>query len=298
MTYHGTRRCGAESLGHRTTMQDGTGTTTYAYDAASRTTGKTDPGALSQAYAYDAAGQRTRLTDPDGGVRTYTYDADGRLTKFQDPDGSTTTQMFDALGRKTTVVAGDHKVTLAHGYDAASQIVSLSAWAGASTSRFDYAYDLNGNRTGIVDQGGPRTTYQYDAKDRLTQDHTTGSDAHTYDYAYDGNDNRTFASENGPQTFAYDAANRLTTSVDSSSVSTSYGYDTDGNLVEVAVDEELPVEMQYDEENRMIVHVESLARTTYAYDGDGLKRSETTGSDDADLGRRGLPPGEELSPCL
>ncbi len=36
--------------------------------------------------------------------------------------------------------------------------------------------------------------------------------------------------------------------------------------------------MQYDEENRMIVHVDGLARTTYAYDGDGLKRSETTGS--------------------
>jgi len=45
-------------------MQDGTGTTTYAYDAASRTTGKTDPGALSQTYAYDAAGQRTRTTKP------------------------------------------------------------------------------------------------------------------------------------------------------------------------------------------------------------------------------------------
>ncbi|MBW7927086.1 MAG: hypothetical protein H3C58_03140 [Fimbriimonadaceae bacterium] len=62
----------------------------------------------------------------------------------------------------------------------------------------------------------------------------------------------------GFRTFAYAAAGRTS--------------------LEVAVDEELPVEMQYDEENRMIVHVESLARTTYAYDGDGLKRSETTGS--------------------
>lgn len=151
--------------------------------------------------------------------------------------------------RKTTQIGAS--ATTTWGYDSSDRLQYLRS---GSLTRFTFSYDNNSNLK------------------------TTGSDAHIYDYAYDGNDNRTFASENGPQTFAYDAANRLTTSVDSSSVSTSYGYDTDGNLVEVAVDEELPVEMQYDEENRMIVHVDGLARTTFAYDGDGLKRSETTGS--------------------
>ncbi len=46
-------------------MRDGTGTTTYAYDAASRTTGKTDPGALSQANACDGDVLKTSM-----GVRT------------------------------------------------------------------------------------------------------------------------------------------------------------------------------------------------------------------------------------
>jgi len=47
-------------------MRDGTGTATYAYDAASRTTGKTDPGALAQGCAYDGDGLKRSETSGSG----------------------------------------------------------------------------------------------------------------------------------------------------------------------------------------------------------------------------------------
>ena len=34
----------------------------------------------------------------------------------------------------------------------------------------------------------------------------------------------------------------------------------------------------YDKENRMVVHHELATRTTFTYDGDGLKRSERSGA--------------------
>ncbi|MBL8068451.1 MAG: hypothetical protein JNM28_08375 [Armatimonadetes bacterium] len=36
--------------------------------------------------------------------------------------------------------------------------------------------------------------------------------------------------------------------------------------------------MSYDKENRLVLDLDSGARTTYTYSGDGLKRSEATGS--------------------
>lgn len=48
------------ALGNRTTMQDSTGTTTYAFDAHSRMTGKTDPGSLVQTNVFDAVATVSR----------------------------------------------------------------------------------------------------------------------------------------------------------------------------------------------------------------------------------------------
>jgi len=65
-------------------MSDGTGTTTYAYDALYRLTGITNGANQTVGYAYDAAGNRTRLTYPNDKQVTYIYDAGNRLATVTD----------------------------------------------------------------------------------------------------------------------------------------------------------------------------------------------------------------------
>lgn len=134
-------------------------------------------------------------------------------------------------------------------YDAAGQTVSLieETSRGAVRQRLTFSYDANGNRTGIEDSNGARTTYAYDAKDRLTGDDTSGANAHEYDYEYDADENRTFSTERGAdERFHYDASSRLTTSSYEEEVPatiTTYTYDADGNLVGVATEGASPVTM-------------------------------------------------------
>jgi YD repeat-containing protein len=209
------------------------------------------------------------------------YDDDARLTTTMDPTGWTTSIAYDNSGRETK--AWYRSGLLAHGdewtYDAAGQPVSLieKSGLGSTHQRFTYTYDGVGSRTVILDKNGSRTTYTYDAKDRLTQDATTGLNTHTYDYGYDANDNRLTATENGLNTFTYNAFGQLTTSTDGTNLST-YTYDDNGNLTVVAKQGSNPVTMSYDKENRLAVHKDGGTVVSYTYGADGLKRTEVTGS--------------------
>ncbi len=186
------------------------------------------------------------------------------------------TLQYDIAGRQTTLLngAGLNELTT---FDAASQIVSLinQNALGVTTQRHTFTYDGVGNRTKVQRSDGQVTTYAYDAKNRLTQDATTGANAHTYDYTYDGNDNRLTSSENGLTTYTYDAANRLVTSVDASGM-TTYSFDNNGNMTNVLEPASVRTTLTYDKENRLSVHQDATDRVTYTYDGDGLKRTEVT----------------------
>ena len=134
------------------------------------------------------------------------------------------------------------------------------------------------NRGFIEDKNGSHTTYTYDDKSRLTQDHTTGTDAHTYDCSYDSRDNRLTSSETGSvSTFNYNAFGQLTTGTDGTLL-TTYTYDSNGNMTVVAEEGSDPVTMGYDDENRMVTHKDGASVVTYTYAGDGLKRTEEDAS--------------------
>jgi len=68
------------------------GSSTYAYDAASRTVDRTDELGTATRFGYDALGRRT-----DDGARTTTWDLASRLTSVTRA-GTTTTYAYDALG--------------------------------------------------------------------------------------------------------------------------------------------------------------------------------------------------------
>ncbi len=125
------------------------------------------------------------LTDPDGGIRTTTYDLDGGISVFQDTQANLTSYTWDAASRKTRTRYGEG-LRAGYGYNATGQILTIQTDNGASTlfTKFTFLYDPNGNRTVIKDLDTSLTTYSYDAKNRLTEDKTSGANAHDYTYTY------------------------------------------------------------------------------------------------------------------
>jgi len=262
-----------DSVGNTVTMADSTGATTYAYDPNNRLTGKTDPGGLSQGYGYDIAGQRTKLVDPDGGVRSMTFDLDSRMSTTVLPNGTANSYLYDSAGRMTTLLQTNPTLNRLWSYDAAGQIVVAHRVEGANTYGATYLYDPVGNRQVIQDLNGSATTYLMDAKNRLIQDATSGTNAHTYNYSFDSNDNILTNSESGVlATNTYDIANRLTTSIAGSAL-TSYTFDLNGNQTVVNVAGVL-TSMSYDKENRLSVYLSPSSSVSYTYSGDMLKRCE------------------------
>ncbi len=74
-----------DDLGRRTYMEDGSGTTTYAYDSLSRLTSETKTftgvtGNFALAYTYQLSGKLKSITDPFGDVINYNHDKAARTT--------------------------------------------------------------------------------------------------------------------------------------------------------------------------------------------------------------------------
>jgi YD repeat-containing protein len=188
------------------------------------------------------------------GIATLQYDPDGRETTFV---------LSSGVSRKT-------------GYDAAGQIVSLVDTTTSATlvQQFGFVYDGVGNRTVVSDGAGSLTTYTMDAKNRLTADNTSGTNAHNYTYSYDEVDNRLSSSETGVVVdYTYDLSGRLQSSTDGG----AYTYDADGNLTAVS-GLGSTANMSYDMADRLVQYTQGSSVSTFTYDGNGLKRSENSGS--------------------
>ena len=264
---------------NRIAVYDQSGLSTYAYDPSNRLVGRTDQGNLVQAYKYDLADQRTSLTDPDNGIRTYTWDLNGRLSVFQDSQSLLSTFTYDNADRKILVLNSDG-LSNRYGYDAANQVLTMQSDNSGSTlfTKFTFAYDGNGNRTVVQDLNTAWTTYSYDAKNRLTQDNTTGANAHVYTYSYDGNDNRLTSSETGALTFwTYDVANRMVTAI-SGGLTTTYAYSRNGGQTSVKEGGGAVYTMGYDNMLRLNYQIATSTYNTYTYDAQGLKRYEDSTS--------------------
>jgi YD repeat-containing protein len=186
---------------------------------------------------------------PDGGIRTYSYDLDGRLTVLQDQASRATSFVYDAGNRPTADIdmsGSQQSIT----YDAIGRKTLVKGRNGSGTlDRITtFGYDAIDNRVTIQDLIGNLSTYSYDAVSRLTQDSTTGPNAHLYDYSYDGLDKRVTANESGTlTTFTYNAAQRLVTSM-AGVLLTTYSYDAIGNQILVNTPTGLTT-MAYNKEN-------------------------------------------------
>ena len=290
--------------GSRTEMTDGTGTTTYAYNSLEELDSVEDGDSNTVTYGYDDDGNRTCLSYPNEdshncadddsgtGIVTYSYDGAGEPVSMTDWLGNTTSFSYDPDGNLTTTILPDGTYTIVgEAYDAADTLNDTSVdTAGTETdlaSLTRNADDLIASTT--PDPDDSTTTYDYNPLNQVTTglgaDYTddaaeevtssTPDDESTVDYAYNSDGQLCWtgsttescgSAPSGSTTYSYDVAGNRLSSTPSGGHPTTYGYDQAGNLV---------CETAANASSHSCTSPHSTVTSTYAYNGDGLRMSDT-----------------------
>jgi RHS repeat-associated protein len=257
--------------GNRTKMTDGTGTTKYVYDQLDRLTETENGQKEVLKYEYNLGNEKTKITYPNGKNVTDACDKDGRLEKVTDWLEHTTKFSYDPDSDLTaTVYPSGTSEEDTYAYNLSDQMREIRMTRGAETlATLVYARDSDGQVDNTVNKGllgSEVTEAAYDSNSRLTKSSGT---AYEYDaannptkivastYKYDSADEL----ENGTgATYTYNEVGERTKTTPGTGPATTYGYDQAGNLTSV----ERPKE-----------GATSEIKDTYAYNGEGLRASQT-----------------------
>jgi RHS repeat-associated protein len=258
-----------------TAMTDGTGTTTYTYNQLEQLTNTINGNNESVGYGYNLAGEQTELTYPNKDTVTRGYDNDERLQTVTDWLGHETKFSYNPNSDMTAIAfpsaTGDQDK---YAYNEDDQLSEINMTKGTeSLASLLYTRDNDGQLKKAVAKGLPgeeSTEYEYDTNNRLTKAGST-------EYGYDGANNPL---QLGANSYTYNSANELETgaggkytfnevgertkNTPASGAATSYGYDQAGNLTSV----ERPEESKGTKTPKI--------EDTYAYDGNGLRASQTS----------------------
>ena len=257
--------------------------TNFTYDTSNRLTQVVTPVGTTK-LTYTAKGQVETTVQPSGRTTTNGYDAAGNLTSQTSPSGARTTFGYDAAGRRTSVTDPRGNVT---GADPAAFTTTFTYTADdlvdvvtdplGRTANNDY--DLNGNKTSVVDAAGGTSSLAYDAMNRPTT--ATDQLGKTTVTAYDVNGNVQSETDQlgGVTTYGYDAADRRISMTSprgnvagapAGSYTTTYGYDAANNQTSVTDPTGAVTRTSYDSLNRPRVVTDPLNKTTTTtYDANG-----------------------------
>lgn len=271
-------------------------TTTYTYDDADRLTETQDPLGRTSTSTFDDAGRLVTTEDPSGRVTSYTYrndnklsalqgpnlsippttydyDNNGNLTTVTDPSGRTDSNTYDAANQLSTKAGpegtfsytrnanGDiatetrpgNKV-ITYKYTAAGKIRSVTYPTG--TTAVTYAYDANGNRTGMT-QGSRSTTYAYNGFNELLTA-TTGTQVFTYTYDPDGRVATMKTPTAATTGYDYTVDGLLNHVTRNGVLQATYAYDADGNPETVSLADGSTRELDHDQAGRT-THINDTA---------------------------------------
>lgn len=279
---------------------------TLAYDARDKLLTR-DVGTERTTYVFDAAGNLLRVTLPDGSFLDYAYDAAQRLTGIADSLGNRVAYTLDALGNRAREDMFDPAGALARTrgqmFDSLNRLAQGVGAAGQSTH---YAYDAQGNLTGVTDPLGRVTANAYDALNRLVRatnpaggetrfDHdaldqlTAVTDPRGSATAYSrdalGNLAAQLSPDTGLTSHTHDAAGNVLTRTDANGQTTTYAYDALNRIVSARYADLSAVNYFYDQGpnglGRLASIIETdpagqpIRRTDYAHDAHGRVVAET-----------------------
>ena len=296
-------------------------------DPASHLLRKIDlPGGQSVAYGFDN-GLLTSVKGTDGGIFIYGYGDSGLLTSITDPagqkvmqtqydDNGLVTQQTDADGKTTTF----SRAALETDYQDSNGGIWSDLYSGSVLrNRIDplgnitsYQYDAKLRLTDVTDPMGVDTTMSYNsAGDMLSRARGGVTESWTYDashnvlsytdgrgakttYGYDANQRLT--STDGPAgktSLTYNSAGRVATTTTPRGKTTSFGYDAQGNLTSRTQPSGAKTTYTYDSAGRLLTSTDPRGNATGA---DPAKYTTTYAYDSAGrLGKVTDPAGDATS---
>ena len=269
---------GYDADGRRTSMADGTGTTTSTWDSLGRLTAQTNGAGAAVSYGWDLAGNLTSIAYPSGmGTVSRAFDAAGRLNSVGDWLGHTTTFGYDA---DSNLAAETYPNTTsgARTYDNADRLSSITDnKSGIPFASFSYTRDANGQLTAETPIGVPGggQSYTYTSLNQLASVNTTGL------YSYNSADDPVQLNTSTAQHF--DPADQLTSTVSATGATTTYTYDARGDRTTTTPPTGTPTSYGHDQVNRLISYGGPSGTVSYGYDGAGLLASRTAGAATAHL---------------
>ncbi|MCL4393974.1 MAG: hypothetical protein M1482_04065 [Chloroflexi bacterium] len=266
---------GDNGIGHRTSMNDRSGSTAWQYDAEGRLTAQTEsingaPEAYTTTWTYDEMDRPLSMTYPDGESVPMTYNSQGLVATL---GGYVTGSSYNPAGQPLELDFGDGTQTN-YAYNPLNRrLTQLQTAGGASAiQNLSYDYDNVGNITQITDAvRNEVTTFGYDDLDRLTSASIAGVYSHAWQYDSTGNIiQRT--EDSTPVTYTYGDNEHQPHAVTAVGART-FDYDANGDMIRRAGDE-----LTYDEENRLTRVVAAGVTSVFTYDGDGNRVKKEVGS--------------------
>ncbi len=276
--------------GQPLTITDPNGVITIlAYDLRQRLTSRTTSGEVTS-FSYYPIGLVHTVTLPDGSFVQYTYDGAHRLTQVSDRGGNSTVYTLDAMGNRVAENTYDPGSVLHHTHsrviNALNQLYQDVNAAGTAAVTTTYAYDNNGNQTGIDAPLSRNTGNTYDELNRVNQ--VTDPESGVTQLAYDQNDNLTSVTD--PRSlitsYRYDGFGDLVTQVSPDTGTTAKTYDSGGNLSTATDARGAVSSYTYDALSRVTSVAYSLSGTTdqtvaFTYDAGTNGKGHLTGASDA-----------------
>lgn len=199
---------GYDAAGNRTSMSDGLGSATYAYNNLSQLTAETrnfnGVGSYTLSYGYNLAGELASITNPWSAQVSYAYNKAGRVTAV---NGSGYAGVSNYASAFTYRAFGSLKgMNYANGRSLSTAYdnrLRPTTWNVANVLGYNYNYDYLNERTGrvtyaqnIQDPTLDRS-YEYDQVGRLAISHS-GAEARAH--AYSGQ----WGTTDGPYSQGYD----------------------------------------------------------------------------------------------
>jgi len=238
-----------DAAGNRTSMTDGLGSVSYAYNQLSQLTSETRTfagvGSYTLSYGYNLAGELTSITNPWGAQVGYSYDQTGRPTSisgsgYAGVSSYVNSVSYRAFGGMKQMNYGNGR-TLSVQYD---NRMRPTQWNIPSVMGWNYAYTYFGENSGRVTYAQNLTdgtldrSYKYDHVGRLVTAHSgvearaeigqvtswTPDGPYSHGYSYDNFGNIT--SREG-----WGGPNPSMTATYTNNKKDSWGYDAAGNAI-------------------------------------------------------------------
>jgi RHS repeat-associated protein len=283
-----------DANGELTQMVDGTGTSTMAYDAFSDLSSYENGAGEQVSYTYNGLGEPLKITYPLPGGTTwdstssvnYTYDDAGLLTNLADLEGHNIGFAYTADELAKTISLPTAVGSEAVAYDNADDVQSVVFTKGSTTLSYAYTRQPSGDVAGETDsQTGTDASpsYNYDSLDRVTK--LTPVSGSSTTYAYDASSNLTTPPGDASATYN-DSSELCWTDTSSSSNacgspptgSVAYTFDADGNRLTAKEGSTTLASASWNGIDELTAYDATTDMTAAAYDGNGLRQSDTVGS--------------------